>query len=47
LVKQGDYLALVGHFVQADPSRRGRARLDLYRLARHFRGRAILFVTHS
>lgn len=38
---------MVGQFVQADPGRRGWARLDLYRLARHFRGRAVLFVTHS
>ncbi|MHC2107084.1 glycosyltransferase [Methylobacterium sp. CM6246] len=47
LAKHPDYPALVGQFVQADPGRRGRARLDLYRLARHFRGRAVLFVTHS
>ncbi|MDP4005511.1 glycosyltransferase, partial [Methylobacterium sp. NEAU K] len=47
LAKHPDYTALVGQFVQADPGRRGRARLDLYRLARHFSGRAVLFVTHS
>ncbi|CAA2160582.1 hypothetical protein MBRA_05738 [Methylobacterium brachiatum] len=47
LAKHPDYPALVGQFVQADPGRRGRARLDLHRLARHFRGRAVLFVTHS
>ncbi|MCJ2126334.1 glycosyltransferase, partial [Methylobacterium sp. J-077] len=47
LAKHPDYPALVGQFVQADPGRRGRARLDLYRLPRHFRGRAVLFVTHS
>ncbi|WP_246693889.1 glycosyltransferase, partial [Methylobacterium sp. WL18] len=47
LAKHPDYPALVGQFVQADPGRRGRARLDLYRLARHFSGRAVLFVTHS
>ncbi|SFM52834.1 Glycosyltransferase, GT2 family [Methylobacterium pseudosasicola] len=47
LAKHPDYPALVGQFVQADPGRRGRARLDLYRLARHFHGRAVLFVTHS
>ncbi|SEP41020.1 Glycosyltransferase involved in cell wall bisynthesis, partial [Methylobacterium sp. UNC300MFChir4.1] len=34
-------------FVQADPGRRGRARLDRARLARHFAGRALLYVTHS
>ncbi|MCJ2059798.1 hypothetical protein MKL09_25120, partial [Methylobacterium sp. J-048] len=47
LAKHPDYPALVGQFGQADPGRRGRARLDLYRLARHFHGRAVLFVTHS
>jgi glycosyltransferase involved in cell wall biosynthesis len=47
LAKHPDYPALVGQFVQADPGRRGRARIDLYRLARHFSGRALLYVTHS
>ncbi len=47
LSKHPDYLARVGQFVQADPGRQGRARLDLARLARHLSGRALLFVTHS
>ncbi|MCJ2136756.1 glycosyltransferase [Methylobacterium sp. J-026] len=47
LAKHPDYPAVVGQFVQADPGRRTRARIDLYRLARHFRERAVLFVTHS
>ncbi|SDA35576.1 Glycosyl transferase 4-like domain-containing protein, partial [Methylobacterium sp. UNC378MF] len=47
LAKHPDYPARVGQFVQADPGRRGRARLDRARLARHFSGRALLYVTHS
>ncbi|MCJ2063827.1 glycosyltransferase, partial [Methylobacterium sp. J-088] len=47
LAKHPDYPARVGQLVQADPGRRGRARLDLERLARHVAGRALLFVTHS
>ncbi|MDP4025838.1 glycosyltransferase [Methylobacterium sp. NEAU 140] len=47
LAKHPDYPAVVGQFVAADPGRRTRARIDLYRLARHFRERAVLFVTHS
>uniref|UniRef100_UPI0003784DE4 glycosyltransferase n=1 Tax=Methylobacterium sp. 285MFTsu5.1 TaxID=1172187 RepID=UPI0003784DE4 len=47
LAKHPDYPARVGQFVQADPGRRGRARLDRARLARHFAGRALLYVTHS
>ncbi|EIZ86473.1 glycosyl transferase family protein [Methylobacterium sp. GXF4] len=47
LAKHPDYPAVVGQFVAADPGRPARARLDLYRLARHFSGRAVLFVTHS
>ena len=47
LAKHPDYPARVGQFVQADPGRRGRARIDRARLARHFAGRALLFVTHS
>ncbi|MBE7248251.1 MAG: glycosyltransferase, partial [Actinomycetospora chiangmaiensis] len=47
LSKHPDYPARVGQFVQADPGRQGRARLDLARLARHCAGRALLFVTHS
>ncbi|MCJ2022343.1 glycosyltransferase, partial [Methylobacterium sp. E-065] len=47
LAKHPDYPARVGQFVQADPGRQGRARLDLERLARHVAGRALLFVTHS
>ncbi|MGU3666173.1 glycosyltransferase, partial [Methylobacterium sp. A49B] len=47
LAKHPDYPARVGQFVQADPGRRGRARLDRARLARHFSGRALLFVTHA
>ncbi len=47
LSKHPDYPARVGQFVQADPGRRGRARIDLARLARHFSGRALLYVTHS
>ncbi|MET3485912.1 glycosyltransferase [Methylobacterium sp. 1973] len=47
LAKHPDYPAVVGQFVAADPGRQTRARIDLYRLARHFRSRAVLFVTHS
>ncbi|MBE7249432.1 MAG: glycosyltransferase, partial [Actinomycetospora chiangmaiensis] len=47
LSKHPDYPARVGQFVQADPGRGGRARLDLARLARHCAGRALLYVTHS
>ncbi|WP_238290549.1 glycosyltransferase, partial [Methylobacterium longum] len=47
LAKHPDYPARIGQFVQADPGRRGRARLDRARLARHFSGRALLFVTHA
>ncbi|MCJ2068979.1 glycosyltransferase [Methylobacterium sp. J-030] len=47
LAKHPDYPAVVGQFVAADPGRHTRARIDLYRLARHFRERAVLFVTHS
>ncbi|MGT2478426.1 glycosyltransferase family 2 protein [Methylobacterium oryzae CBMB20] len=38
LAKHPDYPARVGQFVQADPGRRGQARLDRARLARHFSG---------
>ena len=47
LAKHPDYPGLVGQFVRADPGQRTRARIDLYRLARHARGRAVVFLTHS
>ena len=45
--KHPDYLGRIERYISADPARVPRARLDLYRLARHFGSRTAVIVSHA
>lgn len=46
-LKHPDYLSSVRRYIEADPGRDGRTRLDLFRIAKHVGGRSAVLVSHD